>query len=79
MGPHGILLTQLPLLPAGIEFAKLQPATFDGVRGLAAKNDIAADEIIVSVSRQTALTLPPKQRCPCPVSGTAVGQRLGAL
>jgi hypothetical protein len=56
---------------AGIEFPKLQPATFEGVRGLAAKNDIAADEIIVSVPRQQALTLPPKQRCPCPV-GVAV-------
>lgn len=53
---------------AGIEFPKLQPAAFDGVRGLAAKADIAADAIIVSVPRQAALTLPPKQRCPCPVS-----------
>lgn len=53
---------------AGIEFPKLQPAAFDGVRGLAARNDIPADEIIVSVPRQIALTLPPKQRCPCPVS-----------
>jgi hypothetical protein len=33
---------------------------------------MAADEIIVSVPRQTALTLPPKQRCPCPVSTASV-------
>lgn len=58
--------------PTEIQFAKLQPAAFDGVRGLAAKNDMAADEIIVSVPRQTALTLPPKQRCPCPVSTAGV-------
>lgn len=58
------------LPPTGIEFPKLQPAAFEGVRGLAAKSDIAVDDIIVSVPRQAALTLPPKQRCPCPVSGS---------
>ena len=65
---HPLSLCVSPTHPAGIEFPKLQPAAFDGVRGLAAKADIAADDIIVSVPRQAALTLPPKQRCPCPVS-----------
>ncbi|KAF8066315.1 SETD4 [Scenedesmus sp. PABB004] len=50
----------------GIEFPKLRPAMFDGVRGMEAASDIAPDEIIVSVPRAQALTLPPKQRCPCP-------------
>jgi hypothetical protein len=51
---------------AGIASPKLKPATFNGVRGLAASSDIAFDELLVSVPRQAALTLPPKQRCPCP-------------
>eukprot|EP00775_Hariotina_reticulata_P001404 gene1404-1747_t len=51
---------------AGISSAKLKPATFNGIRGLAASIDIAFDELLVSVPRQAALTLPPKQRCPCP-------------
>lgn len=60
----------------GIEFPKLQPAAFQGVRGLAAKNDITADEIIVSVPRSAALSLPPKQRCPCPVRGSSSSNEL---
>ncbi|WIA22825.1 hypothetical protein OEZ86_009775 [Tetradesmus obliquus] len=51
---------------AGIQFPKLKPATFSGVRGLAASSDIQVDDVIVSVPRGKALTLPPKQRCPCP-------------
>lgn len=51
---------------AGIAFAKARVAAFGGERGLAAAADIAADDVIVSVPRGAALTLPPKQRCPCP-------------
>lgn len=50
---------------AGIQFGKLKPATVDGERGLVANQNIAVDEIVIQVPRKAALTLPPKQRCPC--------------
>lgn len=64
--PDVVLLWCLLHRSAGIVSPKLKPATFNGVRGLAAGSDIAFDELLVSVPRQAALTLPPKQRCPCP-------------
>jgi hypothetical protein len=51
---------------AGAAFERLRPATFGGLRGLAAAAPIKADDLIVSVPRAAALTLPPRQRCPCP-------------
>ena len=51
---------------AGIDFPRLRPASFAGLRGLAAAAPIGADDVIASVPRGAALTLPPKQRCPCP-------------
>ncbi|KAI8477484.1 MAG: hypothetical protein J3K34DRAFT_453032 [Monoraphidium minutum] len=50
----------------GIEFDRLRPAAFGGLRGLAAAAPIKADDVILSVPRAAALTLPPRQRCPCP-------------
>jgi hypothetical protein len=51
---------------AGIAFDRLRPAQFGGLRGLAAAAPIRADDVILSVPRAAALTLPPRQRCPCP-------------
>jgi hypothetical protein len=50
---------------AGVEFSRLAPAQFAGLRGLAATAPIRADDLIISVPRGVALTLPPRQRCPC--------------
>lgn len=49
----------------GIQFGKLKPAVVDGERGLVANQSIGVDDIVIQVPRQVALTLPPKQRCPC--------------
>jgi len=51
---------------AGVAFDRLRPAQFGGLRGLAASAPISADDLIISVPRPAALTLPPRQRCPCP-------------
>ncbi|GBF88574.1 hypothetical protein Rsub_01289 [Raphidocelis subcapitata] len=51
---------------AGASFERLRPASFAGLRGLAAAAPIKADDLILSVPRGAAITLPPKQRCPCP-------------
>lgn len=56
---------------AGIAFDRLRPAQFAGLRGLAASAQIKTDDLVLSVPRQAALTLPPKQRCPCPEYVTA--------
>jgi len=36
------------------------------MRGMAAAAEIKPDDIVVSVPRQSAITLPPKSKCPCP-------------
>jgi hypothetical protein len=50
---------------AGISLDRVTPAEFGGLRGLAATAAIRADDLVVSVPRGAALTLPPRQRCPC--------------
>lgn len=50
----------------GIQLERLAPAEFGGLRGLAATAGIKADDILISVPRQRAITLAPKQKCPCP-------------
>lgn len=49
---------------SGIQFEATQPANFDGLRGVAAKAPIKADELLMSVPRSAALTLGPKAKCP---------------
>lgn len=52
---------------SGIEWNRaLRPASFGGLRGLAATRPLQPDDILVSVPRARAITLAPKQRCPCP-------------
>lgn len=50
----------------GIQLGSIRPAAFQGLRGLAAAASIKADDIVLSVPRSLAITLAPKQRCPCP-------------
>jgi hypothetical protein len=56
---------------AGVAFDRLRPAAYGGLRGLAAAAPIKTDDLILSVPRAAALTLPPRQRCPCPEYVTA--------
>lgn len=49
----------------GISCSKLKPATFGGLRGMVATADIKTDDLLVSVPKQAAITLAPKQRNPC--------------
>lgn len=51
---------------AKIEIHKVQPAVFEGLRGMAASGPIKAEEQLISVPRATAITLAPKQNCPFP-------------
>jgi hypothetical protein len=48
-----------------ISCSKLKPATFGGLRGMVASADIKTDDLLVSVPKQAAITLAPKQRNPC--------------
>lgn len=49
----------------GIYFAKLKPAEFQRLRGMGAVSDIKMDDVVLSVPRAAAITLAPKQKCPC--------------
>lgn len=48
-----------------IKFSKLYPASFGGVRGIACSAPIKDEEILLSVPRDMAITLAPKQRNVC--------------
>lgn len=56
------------LLPAcsGILAPKVAEASFEGLRGAQALQEVAAGELFVSVPRAAALVVEPRQRCPCP-------------
>ncbi|KAL6755314.1 hypothetical protein V8C86DRAFT_2679007 [Haematococcus lacustris] len=50
-----------------VESSKLRPATFKGLRGMAAaEGGIKADDLIISIPRLASITLAPGARCPCP-------------
>ncbi|KAL4457348.1 hypothetical protein ABPG75_012213 [Micractinium tetrahymenae] len=51
---------------SGIISPKLTQAYFGELRGAAAVEDIAADEVFVTVPRAAALVVAPNERCPCP-------------
>ena len=52
---------------ASISFDNLTPAVFPGAgRGLAASAPIKSDQVVLSVPRESALTLAPRQICPFP-------------
>jgi hypothetical protein len=44
--------------------SKVKPATFAGLRGLAATSAAEEGDLLLSVPRASAITLPPKRRCP---------------
>ncbi len=51
---------------AGIVSPKVTQAYFGELRGAAAVEDIAPDEVFVTVPRAAALVVAPNERCPCP-------------
>jgi hypothetical protein len=44
----------------------LSPASFGGLRGMAAAEDIAKETVICSVPRGSSIVLTPKMKNPCP-------------
>jgi hypothetical protein len=52
---------------SGIKGPNVRPALFDdGLRGMRAVADIKAGDLILSVPRQSAVYISPRQRCPFP-------------
>ncbi|KAL4418760.1 hypothetical protein ABPG77_005771 [Micractinium sp. CCAP 211/92] len=51
---------------SGIVSPKVTQAYFGELRGAAAVEDIAPDEVFVTVPRAAALVVAPNERCPCP-------------
>jgi hypothetical protein len=51
---------------ADIQSPKLIVADFDGLRGMAAAIDIAIDDKVVSLPKEMALLVTPRQKCPFP-------------
>lgn len=49
-----------------IKFSKLYPASFGGVRGIACSAPVKEEELLLTVPRDIAITLAPKQRNACP-------------
>ena len=52
---------------AGIKcHPNISPASFGGLRGVAATGSIRSNDVLVTVPRDVAIVLAPKQRNPCP-------------
>lgn len=74
--PHCAPALLLGTCPAGIVSPKVTQAFFGELRGAAAVDDIAADEVFVTVPRAAALVVAPNERCPCPEFVDPGGERL---